>query len=630
MTPTTRTRQTPVRDQPETPGLTRRWSPRERPNRPDRPDTPGASVNTPSDSSPGLLDRVLAARGIHPADADAFLNPSLLTLHDPSLIPDLDTAARRILDAAELGEPIVIYGDYDVDGITATAILVHALRAITPNANLHTYIPHRIDEGYGINTPSIARLASEGARLIVSVDCGITAHEPAREARRLGVDLIITDHHNPPATMDDLPRAFAVVHPRRPDSAYPFGDLCGAGVAYKLAWRLATMHAGRDRASQPCREVLVELLGLAALGTLADVVPLIGENRVLVRHGLDRLANPRSDGLRALIRASGLEPGTVDARAVGFRLAPRLNAAGRLGHAREALELLTDARGRRADEIAESLSRVNDERRGIEHDILEQACRMAEASGMTGPDTRAIVLACQGWHPGVLGIVCSRMVEKYARPVLLLQRDGEWCKGSGRAVDGFNLHAALTACSSCLERFGGHDMAAGLACRSDKLESFADLFTAHANSLLPAGHSAPMLRYDTQASINELSQHAVAQLDRIAPFGPGNPPVRLRVRARLLGRPDTLGASGDHLAFRMSDPLDRSHAVRVLAWNWGAHAASIPPGAPVEAVIEPRLSRWNGNTRVEPVLADLRVLGDTGDKHQPYSVGTLANDPARS
>ena len=598
-------------------GMTRRWEPR----------SPAADAPAGSDA---LIDRILIARGLLAEQADAYLTPSLRAMHDPGLIPDLDRAAERILRAVAAREPVVIYGDYDVDGVTASAILVHTLRAIDPGAPVRTYIPHRLDEGYGINSEAIEQLAGEGARVIVSVDCGITAVEPARVARRLGVDLIITDHHNPPASMADLPEAFAVVHPRRPDSAYPFGELCGAGVAYKLAWRLCTRHAGSERVTPACRDTLIEMLGLAALGSIADVVPLIDENRVIVRHGLHQLARTRMPGLGALIHASHLDSDKVDCDAVGFRLAPRLNAVGRLGHAREALELLTDAAGPRAVELAASLSRINDERRSVERAIFDQADAMAEASGMTGPDRRAIVLAHPDWHPGVVGIVCSRLVEKHARPAILMQADPATgvCKGSGRSVDGFNLHAALDACAGLLDRYGGHDMAAGLALSLANLGAFTEAFVAYTNARLDATDLVHRLRYDAVADLDELSPRAVEQIERLAPFGQGNPRVRLRVRARLNGAPDMMGASGSHIALRLTGP--GGGVVRTVAWNWGEHASSIPPGAAVEAIIEPKLSRWNGHTRVEPVLADLRVLPVDGLSRSDQSVGAVAKVPARS
>ncbi|MCH8508211.1 MAG: single-stranded-DNA-specific exonuclease RecJ [Phycisphaerales bacterium] len=595
--------------------MTRRWEPR------------SAQADASSGSAP-LLDRVLAARGLQGDSAAAYLSPSLRSMHDPSSIPDLDRAAERLLDAVRAREAMVIYGDYDVDGVTASAILVHTLRAIDPDAAVSTYIPHRLDEGYGINAEAITQLASDGARVIVSVDCGITAIEPARVAKRLGVDLIITDHHNPPASMADLPEAYAVVHPRRPDSSYPFGELCGAGVAYKLAWRLCTLHAGSDKVTPACRDTLIEMLGLAALGSIADVVPLIDENRVIVRHGLNQLARTRHPGLSALIRASRLDSDKVDCDAVGFRLAPRLNAVGRLGHAREALELLTDASGLRATQLAETLSRVNDERRGVERAIFEQADAMAQAAGMTGADKRAIVLAHPDWHPGVVGIACSRLVEKHARPVVLMQLDAQagLCKGSGRSIGGYNLHAALDACADLLDRYGGHDMAAGMACRASNLDALTERLIEHANSRLSPADLIPRVRYDAVAMIGELSTRTVEQIERLAPFGQGNPRVRVRVSGRLNGRPDMLGSTGNHLALRLGET---GHpGVRVLAWNWGCHAASIPPGARVEAIVEPKLSRWNGSTRVEPVLADLRVLSENEDRD--HSVGTVAYEPVRS
>ncbi len=615
-------------------GLTRRWEPRSpAPAAASVPPTPPPPYPPRAASSP-LLDRVLAARGLAAADADAYLAPSLKAMHDPCLIPDLDKAAQRILNAVRQHEPIVVYGDYDVDGVTASAILVHTLRAIDPATTVRTYIPHRLDEGYGINAEAITQLASEGARVVVSVDCGITAVEPARVARTLGVDLIITDHHNPPASLDELPQAYAVVHPRRPDSTYPFGELCGAGVAYKLAWRLCTLHAGCEKVTPACRETLIEMLGLAALGSIADVVPLMDENRVIVRHGLNQLTRTRLPGLNALIHAARLDSDKVDCDAVGFRLAPRLNAVGRLGHAREALELLTDATGPRALELAASLSQINDERRSVERAIFEQADAMAESAGMMGPDRRAIVLAHPDWHPGVVGIVCSRLVEKYARPAVLMQHDPATgvCKGSGRSVDGYNLHAALDACAPLLDRYGGHDMAAGMALQAANLPAFIEALTAHANAHLEPDDLVHRLHYDTIASIAELTTHAVDQIEKLAPFGQGNPRVRLRVRGRVNGVPDVLGASGNHIALRLAMP--GGPTIRVVAWNWGVHAARIPPGAPVEAVIEPRLSRWNGNTRVEPVLADLRVLSlnemdDASDgcgppAYSPDPVGTVA------
>lgn len=556
---------------------------------------------------PDLFERVLRSRGLED-QAEPFLNPSLRGLHEPILIPDLQRSAERIMRAIDAREPIVIFGDYDVDGVTASTILIQTIRAIEPRTPVRSYIPHRVEEGYGLNDEAVRTLHAEGATLIVSVDCGITATGPALVARELGLDLIITDHHNPPASMDDLPEAYAVVHPRRPDSGYPFGELCGAGVAYKLAWHLCVLHSGSERVQPHLREVLVEMLGFAALGSIADVVPLVDENRVIVKHGLRQVPHSRNEGMRALIHASGLDSDKIDTEDVGFRLAPRLNAIGRLGHARDAVRLMNEATGAEAQQLAEQLSRVNDERKAIGEAIFAQACEMAEAAGMCGEEQRAIVLAHADWHPGVVGIVCSRLVERYARPAVLMQRDGNLCKGSGRSIEDYNLHAGLESCSELLEGFGGHDMAAGMRCRSDQLGAFTRALIDHANRHLDPGDLVRTARYDAVASVSDLSPSCVESLERLAPFGAGNPGVKIRIRdAKLVGDPSPFGRSGAHLSLRVGDRNNPSSAVRVVAWSWASMRERIPPGAPVELIVEPKISRWNGRVSVEPVLVDLMV-----------------------
>ena len=573
-----------------TAGLKMRWKPR-------------------SDTSQelGLYEQVLTSRGLESCE-EQFINPSLKDLHDPLLIPDLERSAQRILRAVESREHIVIFGDYDVDGVTASAILIHTIRSIDPEANIRSYIPHRIDEGYGLNEDAIRCLHTDGASLVVSVDCGITAIEPARVAGSLGVDLIITDHHNPPASMDDLPQAFAVVHPRRPDSKYPFGELCGAGVAYKLAWHLCVLHSKSERVLPHLRSVLVEMLGFAALGSIADVVPLVDENRVIVKHGLRQIPHASNEGLRALIRASSLDSDKIDTEDVGFRLAPRLNAIGRLGHARDALHLMTDARGAEAEQMAHKLSRVNDERKSIGEAIFAQALEMAEQQGMCGPEKRAIVLAHEDWHPGVVGIVCSRLVERCARPVILMQRDGDTCKGSGRSIDGFNLHAGLDSCADELIGYGGHDMAAGMRCGAQDFESFAESFIAYTNARLNPEDLVNTARYDASGSVTQLTVNCIEALERLAPFGAGNPRVQVRLlNTKLIGDPNPFGRGGNHLALRISDRDHPSSAIRVVGWNWASFRDRIPKGAPIELIVEPKISRWNGRCSVEPVLVDLRV-----------------------
>ncbi len=569
--------------------MTRAWSPGPSP-------TPGAP----------LLDRVLEVRGLTGTGRHAFLQPSLASLHDPSLIPGLDRGAQRLLDAAHDREPIVIYGDYDVDGVTATAILFHTLKAIEPNAEIRAYVPHRLDEGYGLNPDAIRSLTEQGARVIVSVDCGVTAVEPARVARELGVDLIITDHHNPPAQGDPLPDAYALIHPRAPGSQYPFADLCGAGVAYKLAWRLATLHSGSDKVSPELRQILIDMLAPCALGVIADVVPLVDENRVIARYGLSMVKRSSLIGLRALVCASGLDGEDIDAEMVGFRIAPRLNACGRLGHAREAVELLTTTDERRARVIAEELTALNDDRRRVERRILEQACEMAEAAGMTAPESRVIVLAHKDWHPGVVGIVCSRLVERYARPAILLQDQGDILTGSGRSIDAFNLHAALEACAEHLTGFGGHDMAAGMRLDPASLGAFTDAMLAHAGDHLAESDLVLGLAYDCDARPEELTPALVRSLDTLAPFGRANPRVRLRVNnLRIAGQPRVFGKLGAHLNILLESRDAGPRAIGTVAWGWAEHADKLPRGARVDAIVAPRISDYSG--RVEPELLDLRL-----------------------
>ncbi len=557
---------------------------------------------------PPLLARLLAVRGLDASAAAVFLEPSLLQMHNPSLMPDMDRAAERLIAAARAGERIVIYGDYDVDGISATAVLFHMLRHIAPGANVATYVPHRLDEGYGLNEEAIIALAGEGARVIVTVDCGVTAVGPALAAKRAGVALIITDHHTPPATMAELPDAFAVVHPRRPDSQYPFGDLSGSGVAYKLAWRLATMSCGSDKVPAATRTLLLELLGLASLGVIADIVPLVGENRVMARFGLSRIRGSSNIGLNALVAASGLDGENVQADDVGFRLGPRLNACGRLGHAKEAVELLTVASPGRAAEIAKMLTRLNDDRRGIERAIADQAASLATERGMTGDDRRAIVLSHTDWHKGVVGIACSRLVGLFARPTILMQTHageggGGECHGSGRSIDGFNLHAALAQCKHLLLGFGGHDMAAGVRVSVDRLDEFTEAFTAIANSSLAPEDLVPVLNYDTRATLDELTLDAVNGLLRLAPFGRDNPRPRLRIDdAMLQDRVKLMGASGEHASLSLRAG---GHIMRVVAFGWGARLADARGRARCDLVVEPKVSKWNGRESVEAELVDI-------------------------
>ncbi|MEO1008489.1 MAG: single-stranded-DNA-specific exonuclease RecJ [Planctomycetota bacterium] len=545
---------------------------------------------------------MLAAR---PALREGDLEPRLTAMHDPSGIPDLDRAAGMLLADLAEGRTIAIYGDYDVDGATASAILHHALKGLDPGARLLHYVPHRTREGYGLHAHALEELASEGARTVVTVDCGITAREPARRARELGLALIITDHHNPPARLDELPPADAVVHPRRPDSEYPFEHLCGAGVAFKLAWRLATM-AGGARAMPEMRRLLLDLLPLAALGTVADVMKLVGENRAIVAHGVAMLRGTRVRGLAALAERCTKPGEPIRASDLGFRLGPRINALGRVADAAAAVELLTTDDAARIEPILAEMDRLNGQRQAIEKRIVEEAARLAEDAGMHRDERRAIVLAHEDWHPGVIGIACSRLVERYGRPTILLQRDGDICRGSGRSIPGFNLHAALGECGEHLLSFGGHDAAAGLALASDRLDAFADAFTAATNRDIEVDDLMPTLSIDAEAQLPELTVDAVAQLDRLAPFGMGNPAPRVLVRGVRVAQPPTLmGAGGGHLSIVVGQD---DAAVRLVGWNWGRHAERLRAASRLDAVLVPKVETFRGTTAVRGEIADARLI----------------------
>lgn len=573
-------------------GLTRRWISRT-----------AAAASNPDGP---LLERLLHARGLEcPEAIAAFCDPRLTHLHDPGLLPNIDRAVERLIRAVRDGERIVIYGDYDVDGVTASAILYRAIRLASPEARVSCYVPHRLDEGYGINTEALQQLRADGAALVISVDCGITAVEPAAAARAMGLDLIITDHHNPRPD-GVLPDAIAVVHPRLSGSKYPYADLCGAGVAFKLAWRFATVWCGSERVSKSFQQLLLQLLPLAALGTIADVTPLTDENRVIASYGLRLIKQTSFTGLRALIEVSGLMGEKIDCERVGFILAPQLNACGRMGHAAAAVRMLTEATDDEASVIAGELARMNRERQRVEREIDELARQLAEDSGQTRDDHRVIVLAHESWHPGVVGIVCSRLVDRFSRPAILLQRHGEMCKGSGRSIEGYSLHEALQSCREHLATFGGHDMAAGLSLRADALDCFRDALRAHAQERIGVDQLTPSLRIDCDAALHEFDADTVRRIQALAPFGRANPKPRLRIRsAEVSAAPRQIGAGGKHLDVMLrQDHSTGTTRLRGVWWNAGRFAADLAAGMRVDLVVEPKLNSWNGRTNVEVEIAD--------------------------
>lgn len=553
---------------------------------------------------------MLLVRGIDSSQqGQAIFKPSLGDLHDPALLPGAVTAAKRIADALNANERIVIYGDYDVDGVTAIAILYHTLKTAKPDTNVHWYIPHRIDEGYGINDEALTTLIDEGAKLIISVDCGITAVEPVALAKEKGVDLIITDHHE---FSDQLPQACAVVHPRLHEVAdtdgvvYPFADLCGAGVAYKLAWQVARTLCGSERVSEQFKKLLVDMLPLAALGTVADVVPLTGENRTITYFGLGHIKRTPLHGLNTLIDVSNLRNEKIDSYHIGFILGPRLNACGRMGHARRACELLTTAEGDKAIEIARFLNTENENRRAIQKEIFEQACEIIDEEGFDNDDVRAIVLGDDEWHQGVVGVVCSKLVERYGRPTVLLNTGESLARGSARSIDGFNIYEAFAACAEHLESFGGHAMAAGLKLQADNVDAFGDALEAYALSHITVEELTPLLKLDAEATFADVTVEMIEQLERLAPFGRNNYRPGFLIRdVEITQKPGQLGQGGKHVVLIARQG---GCTLRCIGWSMRDLLPDLQVGMHIDMAVSPMINCWRGMKKPELELLDLRVL----------------------
>ncbi len=506
--------------------------------------------------------------------------------------------AAGILAHVGRGSRITVHGDYDVDGICSTAILVRALRTL--GADVDWYLPSRIDDGYGLAATTVERLAARGTNLLITVDCAVTAVEEVAAARAAGLDVVVTDHHSPRAdgALPDAP----LVHPRI--NGYPCADLCAAGVAYKLAQALLVA-AGEDPA------LADEDLDLVALATVADVVPLLGENRRLVREGLRALAGTRKVGLRALMDVARVDPSGLDESAIGFRLGPRLNAAGRLYRADAGLELLLTEDRERARAVAQELDTVNAERRDVETRIRFEA----EALVAEHPPGNALVLAGEGWHPGVIGIVASRIAERHHRPAVLIALEGDEGSGSGRSIRAFDLLGGLHAAAGHLLRYGGHKAAAGLTIRREEVDAFRAAFLEHAAEVLSPEDLVPTVRIDAVAQGDALSLDLAEELQQLAPFGNGNPPISLLVPAARMSDPRPLG-EGRHVAFTLSAGGARS---RCVAFGGGS-SLPVDEDEPADAAVRLEIDRYNGS--VSP-----RLILRQGQACRPRAIDVLG-EPA--
>ncbi len=547
---------------------------------------------------PSVIAQVLINRGLSlDGMVESFLLPQLKNLHPPQLLPGANEAAARIVDAIRAKTKIILYGDYDVDGTTGVAILWHVLRQA--GAEVSFYVPHRIDEGYGLNLEAVKRLVEDGAGMIVSVDCGITAVDIARFLRESGVALIITDHHAPHAELPDA----AIVHPLV-GGANPNPHLSGAGVAFKLAWAIAQRLSGSERVAPEYRELLKELLPLAAMGTIADVVPLVGENRIIARHGLSALPATSLPGVKLLIESAGLSNGKISGYDVGFKLAPRINAAGRMGHARLAVELFTRADVHRAREIALYLEEHNRSRQATERQISRQAYEMIEQGNLASDARRAIVLASADWHAGVIGIVAARVVGRYHRPTVMIALNNGEGQGSARGIPHFDLADALSSCSRHLIAYGGHAMAAGLRIAADCVEAFTEAFIAEANNRLTGADLIDKLRLDAEVSLKELTLPTAEAIVGLGPFGVGNPKPKFASDwLDVAYEPRCVGANQDHLQVSFQQNGTR---IKGIGFGLGSAIEDLKQHRRCRVAFEPIINDFNGRRSVEMQVLDFK------------------------
>ncbi|MFC5447217.1 single-stranded-DNA-specific exonuclease RecJ [Paenibacillus aestuarii] len=539
-----------------------------------------------------LVAKMLVLRDIHTVhEAEQFLQGGADQFHDPFLLDGMQPAVERIRQALERGEHIRIYGDYDADGVSSTSLMAHLLRGL--GARFDTYIPHRIREGYGLNLGAIELAKEQGASLIITVDTGISAVKEVQYIQELGMDVIVTDHHEPPEV---LPDALAVINPKKPGCPYPFKHLAGVGVALKLA------HALLGRLPE-------ELLEFAALGTVADLMPLTGENRLIVKQGLIRMQSSAYPGFRALIGVAGIERKEVTAGHIGFSLAPRINASGRLECADDAVRLLTTTDEQEADQIAFELDMLNKERQRIVEEMAKEAMELAELQIAKGLD-KVIVVAKEEWNVGVVGIVASKIVEKYYRPTLVMSIDPQtgMAKGSARSIAGFDLYKALTECKAWLDHYGGHQAAAGMSLDRSHLEAFTLKLNELAAMTLTAEDYIPLLKADAACSLSEVPISCIEQLEKLAPFGMGNPAPRFVFTDLSLNEVRTMGKEKQHLKLALTQALNEvSCTVEAVGFGRGGLAGLIAPASRLDVLGELSINEWNGVRKPQIMMQDLRI-----------------------
>jgi len=543
-----------------------------------------------------LLSRILTLRGF--ADTDAarcYLSSSLRDdLPSPFVMADMEPAVERIVAALKSKQQIGIWGDYDVDGTTGASVLVSFLREIGAAPIYH--VPHRIEEGYGLNTEGLRRLKERGVDLVITVDCGISNAKEVAAAREFGLDIVVVDHHQPP---EDFPLAVAVINPHRKDCAFPDKGLCAAGLAFYLVIGLRAKLRDAGWFKNSAAPDIRHYLDIVTLGTIADMVPLKGVNRTLIKRGLAELANSTRPGVVALKQVSGIAAGEVSAGQVGFRLGPRINAAGRVDYGIKVVELLTTESSEIAQRIAQELEAHNQERRVIEAQVLEQA--LAQASREMSRGARhSLVLAGEGWHPGVLGIVASRVVEKFYRPTVVIGFNDGMGKGSARSIRGFHMVEGFRRCAASLEKFGGHEYAGGLSIKPEQLSDFSAAFEDAARQALSPEQLLPLLEIDAELDFSEIGMPLMRELEILQPFGVGNPePVFTTANAEVAER--KVFSAGVRYRLRQG-----GRVISGVIFGVGDDYPGMP-GETIDVAYRLSENEWNGNVRVELKIADVRA-----------------------
>ena len=538
-----------------------------------------------------VIARVLANRNIlNPNLARPFFTPNLDMLHNPYLMQDMDKAVERVLKNIKSGKPIMVFGDYDVDGTTGAAALYLAFQKF--GADVTYYIPDREKEGYGLSYHGIEIAKDNGIDLIITCDCGINAFEQVDFANEQNIDIIITDHHT---TDTELPKAHAILNPKREDCEYPFKGLCGGGVAFKL------ITAVGNELNIPLTDY-EEIIPLITLGIAADVVPIKDENRVLVHHGLNILKNLEKPGLKTLLELAGLK-GQVSVGQLVFSIAPRINAAGRLGDANRAVELLVTDDQDKARLLAKELDNENKRRQMIQQAVVDEALLKVNAEADL-KNENALVLANAGWHPGVVGIVASKIKEEFNRPTIIIALENGSGKGSARSVAGFDLYEALTACKTHLDGYGGHPMAAGLTLSNQKLEDFKKAFINFANERLTKENLQATLTLDSEMALQDITPRFMEFLDKLSPYGPGNMRPKFAIRnVEIAGAPKVIGKTGEHIRFKIKQGLKSYPAV---GFGLSNKYEMLITGQPVDIACVVETNEWQGNTSIQMNVRDIK------------------------